>query len=234
MEAFCTMVKKIKFASSDETITTPKPSLRYIPDWYKKSEKFIGGKPQVVNYSKNLGLKACIPFIDAMKTGYIVETWQDIQVVQTSSGPSVSWVTHPDPISYRGNSPDELMPVPAGCSPNSFVWLTNISMETPKGYSVLVTHPFNRSDLPFVTLSGVVDTDGGMYGGNLPFFFKENFEGIIPIGTPMFQIFPFKRENWELEIDAELHNKTTSLRKNSLKHISGWYHKTLWNRKTYL
>jgi len=29
----------------------------------------------------------------------------------------------------------------------------------PAGYSLLITHPFNRHDLPFVTLTGLVDAD---------------------------------------------------------------------------
>ena len=33
------------------------------------------------------------------------------------------------------------------------------TIETPPGYSMLITHPFNRPDLPFTTLTGLVDCD---------------------------------------------------------------------------
>ena len=33
------------------------------------------------------------------------------------------------------------------------------TFEMPAGYSLLITHPFNRHDLPFVTLTGLVDAD---------------------------------------------------------------------------
>ena len=33
------------------------------------------------------------------------------------------------------------------------------TIEAPEGYSVLFTHPVNRFDLPFTTLTGMVDCD---------------------------------------------------------------------------
>ena len=33
------------------------------------------------------------------------------------------------------------------------------TIELPPGYSLLVTHPINREDLPFTTLTGLVDVD---------------------------------------------------------------------------
>jgi hypothetical protein len=45
-----------------------------------------------------------------------------------------------------------------------------------------------------------VDTDE--YDGeiNVPFVFKEGWSGILPVGTPMFQVIPFERHHWESEI----------------------------------
>src|SRR5215475_8103617 len=33
------------------------------------------------------------------------------------------------------------------------------TIEAPEGYAVLLTHPLNRVDLPFTTLTGIVDCD---------------------------------------------------------------------------
>jgi hypothetical protein len=99
---------------------------------------------------------------------------------------------------------------------------------------MLFTHPLNRHDLPFTTLSGIVD--GGLVmnpRGQIPFFVKEGFEGIIPQGTPIIQLIPYRQENW-------IHRKTKGMLNKSNEHnlktsslIYGWYKKTFWTRKKY-
>jgi hypothetical protein len=72
------------------------------------------------------------------------------------------------------------------------------TIELPPGYSLLVTHPINRADLPFVTLTGLVDAD--RYGDNFinfPARWRDpNFQGVLPKGTPLAQCLPIKREEW--------------------------------------
>jgi hypothetical protein len=46
-------------------------------------------------------------------------------------------------------------------------------------------------------LPAIVDTDKHPIMVNFPFFLKENFSGVIPYGTPIVQVIPFKRENWK-------------------------------------
>ena len=66
-----------------------------------------------------------------------------------------------------------------------------------KGYSVLITHPFNRDDLPFRTLTGLVDVD--LYKSNTIQFpaiwIDESFKGILKKGTPIAQCVPIKRDD---------------------------------------
>jgi hypothetical protein len=72
------------------------------------------------------------------------------------------------------------------------------AIELPPGYSLLVTHPINRPDLPFVTLTGLVDAD--RYRDNFinfPAHWRDpNFQGVLPKGTPLAQCLPIKREEW--------------------------------------
>ena len=72
------------------------------------------------------------------------------------------------------------------------------AIETPPGYSLLVTHPVNRYDLPFTTLTGLVDTD--LYKNdfiNFPARWRDGgFNGVLPKGTPVAQCLPVKRELW--------------------------------------
>ena len=61
------------------------------------------------------------------------------------------------------------------------------TIEAPEGYALLFTHPFNRFDLPFTTLTGQVDCD--RYHDNWIHFpahwHDMNFSGVLPKGTPV-------------------------------------------------
>lgn len=98
--------------------------------------------------------------------------------------------THPG----RGTMPDH------GSYPK---WINPWSIKTPKGYSVLFTQPMHRES-PFTILDGIVDTDSYNAPVNFPFVLNDwGFEGLIPAGTPMAQVIPFKRESWHMEIGKE-------------------------------
>jgi hypothetical protein len=118
-----------------------------------------------------------------------------------------------------------------------FVWKLHLTFKLPKGYSMLVTHPFNRYDLPFTTLTGIMDTDSfdtvTNLGGNVPFYLHKNFEGLIPAGTPIMQLVPIKRESWESKVnDFDLH---TNIKKTSEfgKNFMNFYKDFHWKKKEY-
>ncbi len=71
------------------------------------------------------------------------------------------------PISFHDPSQVEGSPFFA---PDRFIIkFTNFwTIEAPKGYSVLFAHPANRADLPFTTITGLVDSD--LYKDNLVHF----------------------------------------------------------------
>jgi hypothetical protein len=72
------------------------------------------------------------------------------------------------------------------------------TIEAPDGYALLFTHPFNRFDLPFTTLTGLVDCD--RYHDNwihFPAHWHDlKFSGVLPKGTPVAQCMPVKRDSW--------------------------------------
>jgi hypothetical protein len=72
------------------------------------------------------------------------------------------------------------------------------TIEAPEGYSLLFTHPVNRFDLPFTTLTGLVDCDR-YHDAWIHFPARWNdpdFRGVLPRGTPIAQCFPIKRDRW--------------------------------------
>jgi hypothetical protein len=209
------------------------PAKNNIPEWYKEIPVWKNNEIFTVNKGFNVTVKHCMPFLDSLITGYLVVLPNDIYIKNNNGLPLITWNKSEFPPLNR-EEPSILKSVPFGHSPIEFVWQFGVANAVPKNYSMLITHPLNRYDLPFTTLSGIVD--GGLVmnpKGKIPFFIKEGFEGIIPQGTPIAQIIPFRQENWEsvntkglLEKSDEHGSKTSSL-------IYGWYKKTFWTRKKY-
>jgi hypothetical protein len=210
------------------------PAKNFIPEWYKlakpkKQENFIFEDLKVN------GFKHCMAFLDSFTSGYIMCTPQDIVIKRINSEENL--------ITYSNNSYELLelrrtgdnptLPVPMGYQDKHYAWHTYTSLKIKKDYSALVTHPLNRFDLPFLTLSGIMDLDSTVGGGNIPFFLQEGFEGVIPAGTPMAQIIPFKRENWFSKEDPLIVEEAKRSRQASFTSIGGWYKKNRWSKKEY-
>ena len=178
----------------------PIQATKAIPDWYKKIPTYIDEnvkQPLHPEGGINLTVKPCIPFLDALTTGYMVVLSTDI-LVSHRQPHRISWEVSWTVISPHGNNQVDPMPIQSEYEKSPFKFECTYGIQTPPGYSLLFTHPLNRYDLPFITFSGVVDTD--VYGHipiNLPFMLRKDFEGIIPKGTPIAQVIPIKRENWK-------------------------------------
>lgn len=225
----------IKFANELPVGDLPQLSKKHIPDWYKSTPLFADGKSeQKTSELKDKTMKKCIPFLDSLTAGYMIELWCDIRVTKDANNALyIDWTYDIPPVERRRIEGTQLLPVPAGHLPDRLAWKVPFHIQTPSGYSALLLQPINRFDLPFTTLGGVVDTDSTMASGGIPFFIQSSFEGIIKRGTPIIQVIPFKRDNWCFEEDNEIKLTGQKNQQNSISVISGWYKQNIWKRKTY-
>jgi len=181
-------------------VEKPVPASKIIPEWYKKLDSYVGGekKPLGDGARAPSTIKKCMPFFDAMSAGYKILSPCDVYVRQKDGQPEFEWTAFNmikfHPIVQAPSLPQNK--VHGVAIPK---WNNPWSIKTPRGYSVLVIHPFNH-DLPFTILPGIIDTDTFNVPIAFPFTLNEpNFEGMIPAGTPIAQIIPFKRESWEMK-----------------------------------
>lgn len=210
----------------------PLPIKDLIPEWYRLSESTYIDP----NGEEGAGLKKCAPYLDALVVGYAVVTPFDIYVSKKDDGSlDIKWDGPPEYAGFIAERPKALgekMPRPVGHAPNHLVWASPWGFKLPRGYSAIMCHPLNRQDLPFTTLAGIIDSDKFWANGNLPFFIREDFTGVIPAGTPYVQIIPYKREKWMKVIDQALQDHTAK---------QGWavrqkgrtYKNELWQRKEF-
>jgi hypothetical protein len=232
------MIKKnkniLKHSSIDLSFPEISPAKNFIPNWYKNTPPFKDGHETPKRLPFPLTFKKCVVFSDSFTTGYMIPLSVDICVEKTDTGQLISWNNDSDSfVELRDNEINKLIPTPTGYSEQHYVWKTKNMFKIPKGYSAFLGHPLNRFDLPFLTLSGIIDGEMCVYHGNVPVFFKKDFEGIIKAGTPIAQLFLFKTENWTSEIDKTIIEEGNIDLKKSLNLSFGWYKNNIWKKKKY-
>lgn len=216
-------MKKINFQTVAPIFDLPKPtpSSKMIPSWFRKMSGVI---------DKNETIKKCMPFLDAMTSGYTILLAADILV--TDDG--IQQISKDIVVASHSKSQIEGMPIPINEYDNQpYKWINFFLTKTPKGYSTLFVHPLNRLDLPFYSLSGVVETDNHPVPVNFPFFIKKNFRGLIPAGTPIAQAIPFKRVNWQSEVNDTSAADASIWIHKILNPPFNFYKRNFWVRKTY-
>ncbi|HET6520944.1 MAG TPA: hypothetical protein VFG47_14150 [Geminicoccaceae bacterium] len=183
----------------------PVPARRGLPDWLR-------AMPPAA-FSDELGMevrtvKRCPPFIDAMGSGFLMPLACDLRV---EPGPRFEW-DFPAPASLPGGTTRSPIGVhvaaqvagsPLFEADGSVLKFNNfwtVELDEP-GWSLLVTHPFNREDLPFRTLTGLVE--GSFAATALVHFparwLDADFIGVLERGTPVAQCVPVPKEALELE-----------------------------------
>lgn len=249
-------MKNIKFVPPKgmDNLIEPSPVKLHVPQWYKDGEMY--------DTDQKPALKTCVPFLDVMLSGYVLTTIEDMKIfskggyiyvedgILKEDGTFEAYSeknknhnhghqhNHEDEtinsslIAERKSTSGSTIPRPAGHLQNHLVWSGKWGWKVPRGHSVIVTHPFNRHDLPFTTLSGIIDSDGWVPPGNIPFFLKEDFDGVIPKGTPIAQLFPFKRQDWKMSISKVLQSRSFFDGATD-RSVIGYYKRKYWNRKNY-
>jgi len=228
------MTQEIVFTNQypNYDLELPKPSSAYLPSWYKEMDSYRGGVKKPTSDNVNAGtVKKCMPVFDAITAGYMIALPVDVYVEPTEEGPLYRWAGL-DAIQFHPVEQASTHPLVNGFPYPKF--MSPWGIKTPKGYSTLFVQPFHQ-DLPFTIMAGVVDTDTYTVPVNFPFVLNDtNFEGMIPMGTPIAQVIPFKRDSWTSRIgtDKEREKLGRAQLKNTLTFFDT-YKKFLWTKKEF-
>jgi hypothetical protein len=178
----------------------PIPAVLGLPDWFKTMpQRAFSAALQ----AEQTTVKKCPPFIDAMTYGFLIPLVADLRVEDGTLSwdrdvPTGALTNYSrSPIDFHDNS--QVIGTPFYQEDRFLIKFANFwTFETPPGYSLLISHSFNRRDLPFVTLTGLVDAD--RYRDNFINFpahwHDTGFNGVLPKGTPVAQCVPVKRDGW--------------------------------------
>lgn len=185
----------------------PVPAARALPGWLKAMPAEVVSA--VLGGEAVRTLKLCPPFIDALSTGLLIPLATDLTV----AGGEIAWSWDPPatpdaPITRAPvglHVPEQATGLPVDLDGAMVLKFTNYwTLEAPEGWQLLFTHPFNRPDLPFQTLTGVVDCDAFRHGYvHFPALWtRPDWEGVLPAGTPVAQVVAVPRAAPALEVRA--------------------------------
>ncbi len=183
----------------------PIPAALGLPDWFKALPPKAFSPHLKGEY---LTIKKCPPVIDAMTYGFLMPLATDLTVENGEFSWQTGWpagefsnITR-SPIGFHDGS--QVAGTPFFDEDQFIIKFNNFwTIQLPPGYSVLVSHPINRDDLPFRALSGLVDCDR-YHDAFVQFparWVDPNFSGVLPKGTPVVQCVPVKRETWALQFE---------------------------------
>jgi hypothetical protein len=218
----------VEFLCRDEdlgVIPEPVPARNELPDWYRR----LPGVDRDAVSATNDGVtvKRCLPFLDAMVTGWIIplaatvrlEVHEDGKVVDAGWEFDRPMVSNHGPFQVAGN-PYEPRP------PMKFhnYW----TVRTAPGWSCLFVPPLNRPNPVVEVLSGIVDTDRFTNEVNFPFV-AVGGDGVhvLEQGTPLVQVIPFRRADGtpravvRAERPAEEARRVRTTR--AISAAGGWY-----------
>jgi hypothetical protein len=235
--------QKVKFIPKDKdsfaAVEYPKPSKQYIAQWFKDMPMSLS---DLDNNKMESTAKKCMPFMDSLTSGYTQELLCDVEIKNHGIDPdtgndilSYNFAGSFKPLSTRveDTRSRNVFPNFDGYYNTEFHWISHWEPQTPPGYSTLYYHPANRFDLPFTTCSAIIDTDKWSLTGPVPFLIKKGFEGIIPAGTPIYQMIFIKREDW-LSEKSNYNQEYDKQKMQSIKRFfRDGYKRVYWSRKNY-
>ena len=216
----------------ENAIPKPYPAKKLIPDWYKSLKPFHESNDTFVPTPT---LKRCPPFLDAMSAGWIIPLAAEIHFEVIDQGTGVNWkYDFPYPM-VEAHKLKQIETHPKyPMVPLKFLnhWL----IQTPPGWSTLFVAPLNRPDDKLELLSGIVETDKYFEYVNFPGFIKVTDHSYLhlPVGYPLMQAIPFKRNyNQDAIIDILNEKDLKELELTRLKRSgnSSLYRETMWEKK---
>jgi hypothetical protein len=245
----------------------PKPLDKMIPQWWKDMPAY-GGYGQVPENDSTISIitgsdmptiKRCVPVLDALRLGYGIITTQEMYIRPYTGELNINDASCPqEEVIMEGTMPKRLARIP--CLDFTFhdygqainhpycketgqrlqKVFTPWRIMTPPGYSVIIVEPLNNPSPYWKIIPGVIDSDGFSPQINFMMTINDpNFNGVVPAGTMLAQVFPFKRETWQSYVSDSIEDRQEIKRKegkifaalNSVFHAP--YKKIFWSRKEF-
>jgi hypothetical protein len=215
----------VKFLSSYPDLASifplPEPGYKNVPDWYRKQPALLDDKLE--GGTLKITVKKCQPFFDAMSVGYILKMPVDIYIDTTEGKkefqiPRELMSIEEHIISAHSTEQISHYPINKATHIDHVLRIHPMWMvSTSPGYSTWFTSPIHQPHIPIKVVDAIVDTDNFFSDGHISFFVEKDFKGVIKQGTPIIQIFPFQREEWQMDVDLTHDPLLTDIQRKAVR-----------------
>ena len=206
-------------------IAEPFPAKGHLPAWFKKLAPV--DRQELGARSNGQTVKRCMPFLDAMTTGWIVPLAASVRLEVKDGGRTVEYGWEFDRTMVSNHLSYQIEGHPL--QPRPPLKMHNYwTIRTPAGWSCLFTAPLNRPHSALEVIAGVVDTD--RYHGLIHFpFIVTGPDGLYALekGMPLVQVIPFERAGTLVDAviraESEEEARTRDRILRSTQASDGWY-----------
>jgi hypothetical protein len=242
---------KIKFTPSTDIAANfpPVPIKHRLPDWYKgvevysnifnSTEDFFDKNSPYEPGSVPFTVKKCIPVLDYLTSGYLIPFCSDIFIKPTEEDgfKSYKWASpyvESNAVDEHGH-PHRQCPISINNHKHHYIKFSlQWAIKTPPGYSTLLYQPFYEFQNKISLFPAIVDTDKYDNIVNIPGYVNTDKSFMIKAGDPFMVAFPFKREEWKMDIDKDLFKENkTEFYKLKLYKFFGIYKDFFHSKKKY-
>jgi hypothetical protein len=213
------------------SVYKPSPASEHLPEWFKGLGKLD------LNFKS---AHSCRGLYDAMTVGFMVVWPLDVVIRKDENNKMyISSLVKDDREWFHAHPAEQL-----GLYPDANLSFQKFGVEkvglpyrikTNAKTSLWMIQPPYRPDLKTEVMPGVIDTDKFYSPLNVLFTMKQyegNREIKIAAGTPLAQIIPFVRSEWEIEYHSTDSNLLQVTDDNTF-HLDKHYQKKLWTRKVF-
>jgi hypothetical protein len=198
---------KIQFAPRREDYvpigkTLPQPAKNFIPDWFKDMpvHKAIDDPKTALLHQLDMStIKKCPSFRDIWKYGIVIPAPCDIYINATHD--EWMWRTPTNIIELEYHADYQFKDhYPNKNIKGVFKIKHPLAVITPKGYSVMQIPLLYHNNPDWYFPWGLLDSDEYHDLNPQLIVTSKDREILIKQGEPLFYLYPFKRENWQIEM----------------------------------
>lgn len=182
----------------------PVPANQALPRWYRDTEPHYRKQTQFQVYPPELRLrqnatvKSCPGIRDYLSGGYVLPLWADFAITFDEAG--YRWeAPHPD-FTIDKHDPDQYANMPKPGFPVALKFMSPWFCRTPPGYSVRFLPLLYHFEQLWWAMPGVIHTDVLHATHVNTIFHVPKGQIVLPQGTPLVHIVPFRRERYDLEL----------------------------------
>ncbi|MEM6279720.1 MAG: hypothetical protein AAF733_09595 [Verrucomicrobiota bacterium] len=197
-------------------LAPPAPAAKFYPKWLRSLKSHYHRETEFQTYPpelktrQNATIKACPAVNDYLRTGFVLPLWCDFAITFHKDG-GFSWQTPNNEFEITTHPREQYDTMPNRGFPTELKFISPWYCRTPPGYSFRALPCYYHFDHLWSALPGVVHADQNHTTHINALFHIEEGQIVLPRGTPMMHIIPFRREKYELDVHVATEDDTDEI-----------------------